>query len=226
MSEDSKATLAPTTKPLALPPVQCTAAALSVPLDPAYEVQPGATHCLVAVDYTARFTRQQASLQEFTLPPQLLPFGLVDRITVCGPPDARPFVFQLVLHKLSGVRESRWLPAGRAVSMTHAALAVDFDATHRHFKDVRRTTGHLMTFRAIAGAAVLNLQVKFRPDTELPAWFDVVYHTVNAVRVDLSVAAVRAALAAREPLEFLLKPLQPAQRKLEAVQNLEDKSHK
>ena len=69
----------------------------------------------------------------------------------------------------------------------------------------------------------MNLQVRFRAGTELPPWVQLVFHTVNAVPKSVSLASVGAALAAREPLELLLKPITPAKRKLEAVQNLKEK---
>jgi hypothetical protein len=142
------------------------------------------------------------------LPPQCLPFGFLESVSVLGvgPAVVMPD-FRLSITKTTGARAS--LRTRRTVSCMATELANDNDAADDSYKTLRDATGHNLKFRMVPTSIILTMAIEFYGIP--PSDFFIVYHCANAVSVD-AVAGARDVLVEHRPLDFLFKPMKPSDR--------------
>jgi len=194
-----------------------------VPNTTPYTLLPESTHRLVRTEQ--RLTMQDVSpvCKNFTVHPSMLPFGLLQGITVSTPArsGALPSVmYCILLSKDTGQRQSEWVPLGSKISMTHQILACDDDARHPDVGKVAQLTKHDMRFRMMSAAAVANVNVLLKGD--VPSTLFVTFHGANVVGPDVSLLDLENASRDKTPIAFLLPPITPKTRLAGAVQKMKD----
>ena len=193
---------------------------LSAPTAPYYAVQDGVTHRLVTLVQTVVMQVPPVA-NNVSMAPSLLPFGLLETITVSTGPGPQPdTTYKLHIHKITGHRESKWTPMGTPVLMVDPDMGTDHDATHPDLKLTKSLTGHEMRFRMIAASGILMVSISF--PGEPPATVHITYQGTNAVPEKTTVQAAAAALRSRSKLALAFQPIRPGQRKNAASQLVMD----
>jgi len=191
-----------------------SAVTLSAPAKPWYKPMRFATHVLLTVQQELEMS-VPAGARRVTIAPEVLPFGLLESVTLEAPGAVPAFAYRLTVHKVSGMRDSVWVSAGTEVFMTNYELSVDYDASHVDIKTAKEKTEHDMRFRMIAAAGVLNLTFEFT--AEPPSAVRVIYRGANVVSRVMQRGEVADILEKRGPVPFILRPLTRAQRHRRAV---------
>ena len=185
-----------------------------------YQHQPTAAYNLVATTQTVVFEDVDPACTSFAVHPDVLPFGLLEEMTVSGGESGADVKYSILLSKETGNRQSAWLPLGARICLVGADMGANDDARHADVTAVWQQCGHDMRFRMMACAAVANVTVLL--SGPLPGSLTLTFRGANAIPRDVSLETAVATVAARKPLAFLMGPIPMKKRLAGAVKTMKD----
>ena len=185
-----------------------------------YRHQPTAEYDLVGTVQTVTFEEVSPECTAFMVDPEVLPFGLLEGVTVGGGHETG-CRYCLLLSKEAGNRQSAWVPLGTRVSVMEADMAANDDARHADLAAVWHKCGHDMRFRMMACAGVANVSILLSGPVPRGA-LTVTFQGANAIPRGVSLPQAVAAVADKKPLAFLMGPIRMKKRLAGAVQAMKD----
>jgi hypothetical protein len=185
---------------------------------PVYAKQPESTQQLVSMTQIVRFRNCGTSLR---IQPTLLPFGLLDSVTLTSN-DADPATqFRINIQRVTGQRTSKWCPLGVPLSVADKDMSVDYDSQHEDLHVTKRNTGHDMRFRMISAQSIVSMSIDFSHAADV---FEVTFAGANAIANELDIDEAAVKIAERKPVLLLFPPILPNKRfalATQAVKNME-----
>jgi hypothetical protein len=207
-------------------PLRIAKIQLEVPLPSPYVLLDGATSRLYTFIQTVTIEDVDSECSSFSIHPATLPFGLLQSIELSAVDSANAGNYSVLLSKETGQRQSDWVPLGKPVFVVGSVLGADDDARHADVDAIRKTTGHDLRFRMIAGSSVANISILLQGPA--PSSLLLKFHGANAVpfTAGLTPEEVAAAVAARSRVPFQLPPILPKTRLQGAVKKMRDAEEK
>ena len=192
------------------PGVKCVGCDVFLPAKPRYVRQEGASHWAVATAQRLTFVQCPSEAKAVHVPPQCLPFGLLESVVVERTDGAAHTGTRvsLALHRLFGRRESEQRPFGVPIALCGHELNIDDESAHQHVKDVYTLTKHDFRHRMVAACSVMNIAVQFHNGPS-PASFTVTLYGVNVLPEALTWTAAAAQMDAKVRVPFVLPPIPP-----------------
>ncbi len=185
---------------------------------PVYTKQPESTQQLVSMAQTVRFRNCGVSLR---IQPTLLPFGLLDSITVRSPEADPATQFRVHIQRVTGQRTSKWCPLNVPLFMADKDMSVDYDSQHEDLVLTKKTTGHDMRFRMISAQSIVSMSIDFSVAADV---YEIKFDGANAIVNELDIDEAAAKIAERKPVALLFPPILPNKRfalATQAVKNME-----
>jgi hypothetical protein len=203
-------------------PLRIAKIQLEVPLPSPYVLLDGATSRLYTFIQTVTIEDVDSECSSFSIHPATLPFGLLEQIQLSAVDGANGGNYSILMSKETGQRQSDWVQLGKPVLVVGPVLGADDDARHADVSAIRKTTGHDMRFRMMAGAAVANITILLQGPA--PSSLILTFHGANAVpfTAGMSPEEVSAAVASRSRVPFQLAPILPKTRLQGAVKKMKD----
>jgi hypothetical protein len=198
-----------------------------------YQHQATAAYDLVATTQTVVFEDVDPACTSFAVHPDVLPFGLLEDMTVSGGSGgcgvelasaASDVKYSILLSKETGNRQSAWVRLGETIKVVGADMGANDDARHADVTAVWTQCRHDMRFRMMACAAVANVTVLLSGPLSgsSPGALTITFRGANAIPRDVSLEAAVATVAARKPLAFLMGPIPMKKRLSGAVKTMND----
>ena len=182
-----------------------TKAAYNVCLSPGYKRLEGHARQLVATRLALQL--QLHGARRVTIPPDLLPWGMLDRVAVHGDggPDVR---YVLTVRRMFGSKSTPPLRLGRDTCLTQLNMTLEGEGRHSSYKQVKEATGHELRYRMVPACTVLDVTLDFAASVPPPAEILVEFWGANVLADGASLAdAVMATRAGKAPAGLLFPHL-------------------